>query len=123
MDITETLNGLKQAIHQLANDKGWYDETETEAQFVNRTCANLHDEVSELHTAFREGKLFKPCDKVELLRELRLAELTCVEEELADIIIRALDTAGRLRVDIGRAVMTKHALNVVRPYRHGGKLS
>lgn len=47
--------------------------------------------------------------------------LTCAEEELADIIIRAMDTAKRLGVNIGRAIAVKHAFNATRPHRHGGK--
>ena len=49
--------------------------------------------------------------------------LTCLEEELADIVIRAFDTAKALGVDIERAVSVKHAFNASRPYRHGGKVA
>lgn len=77
--------------------------------------ANEHGEVSELWEAYRAGALHMQCDKD--------APLTCGAEELADIIIRALDTARAIGVDIGRAVLTKHAYNVTRPYKHGGKLA
>ena len=43
--------------------------------------ANLHGEVSEFWEAYRRGTLKNPCDKKGL-------DLTCAEEELADIIIR-----------------------------------
>lgn len=43
--------------------------------------------------------------------------------ELADIIIRVLDLAGALGIDIERAVFEKHQYNLKRPYRHGGKLA
>lgn len=115
------LNDLRDVIHDLAKSKGWHAAEETDDQFVTRTCANIHGEVSELFEAFRDNRLHAPCDKAEMMGELGLARLTCAEEELADIIIRALDTAGRLKIDIGRAVMAKHTLNVVRPWRHGGK--
>jgi NTP pyrophosphatase (non-canonical NTP hydrolase) len=49
--------------------------------------------------------------------------LTCIEEELADIIIRTLDTAQAFGVDIDRAVTAKMAYNATRPHRHGGKLA
>ena len=49
--------------------------------------------------------------------------LTNLEEELADIIIRVLDNAEYLEVDIEKAVISKHAFNHTRKTRHGGKKS
>lgn len=110
-----TLNDLAARIHALAKAKGWHDPPPAFASF----CANLHGEVSEAWEAYRAGKLNAPCDKAE-----RMAEpLTCLEEELADVIIRALDTAAALGVDIDRAVRVKLAYNETRPHRHGGKLA
>ena len=76
--------------------------------------ANLHGETSELWEAARKGTLDKPCDKT--------PGLTCAEEEVADIIIRALDLANFLGVDPARAIALKAEYNESRPYRHGGKL-
>ena len=47
--------------------------------------------------------------------------MTYAEEELADIIIRALDTACQLGVDMNNAVSNKMKYNLSRPYRHGNK--
>lgn len=63
----------------------------------------------------RGEDLDKQCDKP--------VTMTCAEEELADIIIRALDTAYALKVDIDWAVGQKHFYNTSRPFRHGGKLA
>lgn len=41
--------------------------------------------------------------------------------ELADVIIRALDTAARLGIDIDAEVAPKLAYNRTRGHRHGGK--
>jgi len=68
--------------------------------------ANLHSEVSELWEAYRKGLLNEGCDK---------GGLTCAEEELADIIIRAMDTAVALGVDIGTAIARKAEYNSKRP--------
>ena len=76
--------------------------------------ANLHGETSELWEAARKGQLDKPCDKT--------PGLTCAEEEIADIIIRALDLAHFLKVDPARAIALKAEYNESRPFRHGGKL-
>ena len=107
------LNTLAKKINQTAHEKGFYDEKETTAAYMNRACANLHDEVSELHEAFRNGNLFKMTDKS--------IDMTFGEEELADIIIRALDTSQELNIDINAAVSKKMEYNLSRPYRHGNK--
>lgn len=117
------LSHLAKHLHETAKEKGWYDKEETDDAFLERTCNNLHDEISELHEAWRNGALHDPCDKADKMRAEGLRELTCLQEELADIVIRALDTAVRLNVDIGLAVAIKAAFNQTRPYRHGGKKS
>jgi len=117
MNITEehiaALNELAPILHQNAVAHGFHDFTETEGQFLTRAVANLHGEVTELWDAYRDHKLHSPCDKMDTL--------TCAQEELADIIIRALDTAQRLQINIGFAVAAKHNYNVGRPHRHGNK--
>lgn len=110
-------------VYQNAINKGFHDKPETEDEFIERCCNNLHDEVSELHTAWRDNKLNDPCDKASAMFNLGLRPLTCKEEELADIIIRALDNARKLNVNIVEACWIKHQYNTTRSKRHGGKRS
>ncbi len=80
--------------------------------------SNLHSEISELWEAARKGKLDSQCDKP--------VELNCAGEELADILIRLLDTARYLGMnvdEIERAVAIKLGYNETRPRLHGGKLA
>lgn len=117
-----TISFFADAVHQNAWDKGWHPFPSEDA-YVEAACNNLHDEVSELHEAWRNNKLREECDKAEKMRAANLPPLTCLEEELADIIIRALDNAKALNVDIVRALVIKHTFNTTRPHRHGGKRS
>ena len=118
----KTLNEIADAVHSLAVEKGWHSyDGETHNMFVERACNNLHDEVSELHEAYRNDTLYKDCDKAEKMKEAGIEPLLCIEEEFADIIIRVLDNCRRLDVDIQSAVERKHAFNKTRGYRHGGK--
>jgi NTP pyrophosphatase (non-canonical NTP hydrolase) len=119
----KTLTTWAEAVHTLAKSKGWHDPPQTEDAFVERICNNLHDEVSELHEAWRNGKLHSDCDKADKMIAAGLGTMTYLEEELADIIIRTLDNAVELGVDIERAVERKHAFNATREQRHGGKRS
>lgn len=127
LEITDNdaaiLTAVAQTVHQLARSKGWYDSQENELQFITRTVANIHGEVSELWEAARNNKLHDLCDKSEQMELANIDPLLCVEEELADIIIRAFDSACRIGVDIGAAIQQKHKFNATRPHRHGGKLA
>ena len=88
-----------------------------------RACNNIHNEVSELHEAWRNNKLNKLCDKSKKMIKLGIKPLTCAEEELADIVIRALDNSRQYGIDIESAILRKHEYNKYRPFRHGGKRS
>lgn len=118
-NIRSALNVLADHVWSVSKSKGFKDEPVP----VSTSCANLHGEVSELWEAFRAGKLNEPCDKAEGMRKLGLEPLTCAEEEIADVIIRALDTAKDLGIDAGRAVAVKDFYNQHRPHRNGGKLA
>ena len=119
----KTLKEISEEVHNLAWKKGWHSPEESEDSFVERACNNLHDEVSELHEAWRDNHLHDLCDKSALMEEYGIRPLTCIEEEFADIIIRVLDNCMKLGVDIQSAVERKHVFNMTRPYRHGGKRS
>ena len=114
-----TINEIADAAHQNAIQKGFHDDGLTDAQFIERHTNLLHEEVSELFSAVRTGQWDKPCDKAEKMIALGLPALTCAEEELADIIIRALDQCRRLRLNPERIVMAKHHYNTTRPHLHG----
>lgn len=113
------LNALRDLIFSENKKLGWHTTEPKIGDFV----ANLHSEVSEFWEAYRKSQLNSPCDKAEKMQALCNESLTCAEEELADIVIRALDTAAVLGVDMDRAVKVKMAYNATRPHRHGGKLA
>lgn len=127
--ITLPLGRLQDLIHQNAISKGFYDGInltgEPTKELIASFTANLHGEVSEFWEAYRNGQLNEPCDKTEAMKEAHEGEgflrLTCAEEELADIVIRAFDAAGALGIQLGRAIVAKHNYNTTRSHRHGGK--
>lgn len=126
--VVAGLRDLQEAIHDLAVMKGWWAHEmqlvpqSEETAYVRLTwedrftecCMNITGEVSELFEAYRANKLHEPCDKKE-------TGLTCAEEELADIIIRTLDLASAMNVNIGEVILKKHEYNKSRSYRHGNK--
>ena len=87
------LNYLRNSIHLDAVNHGlWNGESPYDA------ARRISDEVEELMDA--------ACDREHFA------------EELADVIIMALSTAGHLNIDIHGAVMRKMDINTTRPYRH-----
>lgn len=106
-DIDELAN----AVHDNAVRHGFHPDAELVQTFVANQCNNLHGEVTELWDAWRAGKQDEQCDKD--------IGLTCTEEELADLVIRALDLSRRLSVDIVYVVNVKHEYNKTRPFKHG----
>ncbi len=116
------LNEMSKTVFDQAVEKGWYDnKEETDSQYLARALMNLHSEISELWESYRKNQLYELCDKANGMEDLKLMPLVNVEEELADIVIRVLDTSKRLGINIEKAVEIKHQYNKSRPYRHGNK--
>lgn len=108
-----TIDEIADAVHENAKLKGFHPDGQSEADFISNQCNNMHGEIQELWDAYRAGTENEKCDKP--------IGLSCKEEELADIIIRALDVSRRLHIDIAGAIHIKHLYNTTRPYRHGKK--
>lgn len=115
----DALNELSKAAYDNAKAKGFHAIDGDTILDYARWTVNLHGEVSELWEAARKNALFDSCDKHQSMMELFQDSLTCEEEELADIIIRVLDTAGARGINIGRSVLLKMAYNATRPHMHG----
>lgn len=111
------LNELRDRVHDLAVEKGWYEGRETlDATTIGSMLALVHSEVSEALEELRDGRL--PGDVHYKHGSLKPEGFGI---ELADAVIRILDLCGALEIDIERCVQLKHAFNETRPPRHGGK--
>lgn len=108
-------------IHALAVSKGWYDCVDVDhperlsPDFFPAKLALVHSELSEALEAYRKHGLPLPW------YEPNMGEGS-IPEELADAVIRIMDLAGLLHIDLEAVILPKHAYNQKRPYRHGGKV-
>ena len=118
---TSGLNELADLIYQNARDKGFHDDQLSRERFIERALFLTVSEAVEGFEALREGRMDKRCDKADKMFDLGLPPLTCIEEELADILIRTLDQCRRLGLDPLLIVRAKHAYNTTRPHLHGKK--
>ena len=111
------LNELADVCHDASKSKGWWENDRHFAEQV----ANFHAEISEAWEEWRNGNKMEDVYFEE--DENGIAKPEGIPIELADLIIRILDTCGRYKIDIGSAIGLKLEYNTTRKYRHGGKLA
>lgn len=108
----------------------------TDASFGER-IALIHSELSEALEAYRE-RGFKESTSFNTTGYSQAWDLESIREdleamgvvgkpegvasELADAVIRILDTCEAFGINLERAIIEKMAYNDTREYRHGGKL-
>jgi NTP pyrophosphatase (non-canonical NTP hydrolase) len=110
MHLTE----LAKTCHDIAVDHGWWDDEGYERTFGD-LCTLLHCEISEAYEEYRKGL------PVGLVWKNEEGKPEGIPVELADVIIRLLDTCAYFGIDIEKVVQDKVAYNRGRPYRHGNK--
>jgi hypothetical protein len=104
------LNQLAEECNEVSRSKGWLQETRTFGDLISL----MHSELSEALEEFRNGH-----DVTEVYYVDGKPE--GVPIELADTLIRILQAAGNLKINIQEAYDIKLAYNRTRPHRHGGK--
>jgi NTP pyrophosphatase (non-canonical NTP hydrolase) len=120
------LNEMAREIHTNAVNHGFYPEGH-ERRF-GELIALIHSELSEALEEYRSGQTptetYYSQEKAGY--DFSGVHAPCkpegVPSELADVIIRVLDTCGYYGIDIQGMVEEKMAYNKTRPIRHGGKV-
>lgn len=95
VNIHRYMSVLSENIHDNAIAHGWWEEERPFGELI----ALIHAEASEALEADRDGD--------------------DVAEELADVIIRVLDTAAGMEIPVIEALIKKVEYNRHRPYKHG----
>lgn len=109
-----TIKDWQTKVHKVALEHGWYNPPKTPTEAI----ALMHSELSEALEELRNGK---PLDLV-YYNDLKPDKPEGFGVELADCVIRILDTCEYIGIDLEQMILLKNAYNETRPYRHGGKL-
>jgi len=112
----KTLREIQQAVYANNVAHGWHEGAFTNTPETITTKLMLA--VGELSEAVEEIRNGHPYDKVYFTGDNKPEGFGI---ELADAIIRLLDVAEHLGIDMQDAVILKHNYNLTRPYKHGGK--
>jgi len=111
------INDLAGKIYKISDEKGfWKIDDISDFAIVPIKLALIADEVSEalkVHRDEYEGV------ESSLFNDMTVEQEREFTEELADIVIRTLDLAGGLGLDIGNSITEKIKKNKKRPHRHG----
>lgn len=92
-----TLTELSELCHQVAKEKGFWDEERN----IGEALMLIVTELAEAMEAHRKQ------------------DDANFKEELADTFIRLLDLCGGLSIDIESEIEAKTKVNKNRPYKHG----
>ena len=109
MRITNT----QYQIWNTAEEHGWHEGDLN----IPERLALIHAEVSEALEDYRKST--EDSDLAEIRWNGEKPDGFAVE--LADIVMRVLDLAEQLDIDLETMIGVKMAYNKTRPYRHGGK--
>lgn len=104
----ESFDRLAVDIHEMAREKCWWDKERNKGEQI----ALMHSELSEALEGLRHGN--PPSDKI--------PKYSSVEEELAYVVIRIMDTAKAYGYRLPEAMLAKIQFNAGRPYKHGDKI-
>lgn len=102
------INEFAREVHENSVRHGWWDDERAFGEII----ALCHSELSEALEAYRNG---------EAMMWMNGDKPDGIAVEMCDCIIRILDYLTKENIDIDFVLASKHAYNLTRSYKHGGK--
>lgn len=123
------ISGLQAVCHTAAKANGWWDKPSENP--ISQQLMNISSEVAEAWEEIKNGH--EPDERYYVRRDgskclvpfdagnATLHKPEGVPSELADTIIRCLDTLAFYGIDAEEVILEKLRFNETRGHRHGGK--
>lgn len=114
-----TVRDMQEAAHSASKEKGWWPESDLErasdgdVELIATKLMLITTEVAEAMEDVRNGHI-EPDTRLDGKPE-------GLPSELADIVIRVMDLAGSISIDLAHEIHRKMEYNATRSHRHGGK--
>lgn len=99
----QSCKALQAEVNETARLHGFHENDNNELH-IPAALALIHDEVSEALRAHRKMKIDE------------------LPAELADIVLRTMDLAAVMKINLGDAIIAKHLVNQKREFKHGNNL-
>lgn len=124
----DSFRSLAEDVYETAREKGWWNDRLA----LIAAAEQISSELGRYARLVVEGNslMLKTSELAEALEALRhgnppddkIPEFSGVEAELADTVIRIMDTAHAGGYRVAEAIVAKMAMNKTRAHMHGGKL-
>lgn len=116
--MEKTLTEMTAEVRRVNIAKGWRSGENTFGDYI----ALLHSECSEALEAYRDYRLADATAAYDQESD-RPAKPEGVGSEMADVLIRLLDTCDVYGIDLAAEYARKIAYNATRPYQHGPRVT
>lgn len=120
-------DAIQSDVHNIAQEKGWWEDRDNLEKAANAVSAKLGRYaritnnaamIALMHSELSEGLEGERKD----LESDHIPGFSMLEEELADVVIRAMDMAQGRNLDLAAAIIAKAEFNSGREHKHGGKV-
>lgn len=128
---TMRIKDTQKQVHAMAVGKGWWPDLNfgpISHQRIAVALSLIHSEISEALEEVRDDNLetYWVTPAKERIHNRDEAPPDAKPEglpiELADVVIRCMDLAGALGIDLEQSIADKVAFNATRKHRHGGRI-
>ncbi len=125
LEVARTLDWLRDLVYSSAVAAGWHEPKDIEGVFrepsAGERVALMHEELTELLGHVRDGLTDGHWTEHDRANPDAPGKPEGPDVELADVVIRALDYAGRYGIPLGAIIIEKLRYNRTRAHRHGGR--